>query len=44
MDVVPVELSAQVTEIGTLLLEAVPKDPVKPDERFRVELSVRAES
>jgi len=43
-DVVPVELSAQVTEIGTLLLEAVPKDPVKPDERFRVELSVRAEA
>lgn len=43
-DVVPVELSAQVTEVGTLLLEAVPKDPVKPDERFRVELSVRAEA
>jgi hypothetical protein len=43
-DVVPVELSAQITEIGTLLLEAVPKDPVKPDERFRVELSVRAEA
>jgi hypothetical protein len=42
-DVVPVELSAQVTEIGTLLLEAVPKDPVSPNERFRVELSVRAE-
>lgn len=42
-DVVPVMLSAQVTEIGTLLLEAVPTDPVRPDERFRVELSVRAE-
>ena len=42
-DVVPVELSSQVTEIGTLLLEAVPKEPVRPDERFRVELSVRAE-
>ena len=42
-DVVPVELSAQVTEIGTLLLEAIPKEPVREDERFRVELSVRAE-
>jgi hypothetical protein len=42
-DVVPVELSAQVTEVGTLLLEAVPKDPVSPNERFRVELSVRGE-
>jgi hypothetical protein len=42
-DVVPVGLTAQVTEVGTLLLEAVPKDPAKPDERFRVELSVRGE-
>ncbi|MBK8258286.1 MAG: Hsp70 family protein [Polyangiaceae bacterium] len=42
-DVVPVELSSQITEIGTLLLEAVPKEPVKDNERFRVELSVRAE-
>ncbi len=43
-DVVPVELSAHVTEVGTLLLEAVPKDPVTPNERFKVELSVRAEA
>jgi len=43
-DVVPVALSAHVTEVGTLLLEAIPKDPVSPNERFRVELSVRAES
>jgi hypothetical protein len=43
-DVVPVELSSQVTEVGTLLLEAIPKEPVRPNERFRVELSVRSEA
>jgi hypothetical protein len=32
-----------VTEVGTLLLEAVPTQPRKPDERWRVELSVRSE-
>ncbi len=41
-DVVPVRLRASVTEIGTLLLEAVPTAPQKPDERWKIELSVRA--
>jgi hypothetical protein len=41
-DVVPVRLRSQVTEIGTLLLEAEPVRPVKEGERWRVELSVRA--
>jgi hypothetical protein len=40
-DVVPVRLRAQVTEVGTLLLEAEPVRPLHPDERWRVELSVR---
>jgi hypothetical protein len=42
-DVVPVRLAAKVTEVGTLLVEAVPLSPQKPDERWRVELSVRHE-
>ncbi|HLM72801.1 MAG TPA: hypothetical protein VK459_08915, partial [Polyangiaceae bacterium] len=42
-DIVPVRLEASITEIGTLLLEAVPRDPQKPNERWRIELSVRAE-
>jgi hypothetical protein len=42
-DVVPVRLRARVTEVGTLLLEAEPLHPLKPDERWRVELSVRGE-
>ncbi len=42
-DIVPVRLEASVTEIGTLLLEAVPRDPQKPNERWRIELSVRSE-
>jgi hypothetical protein len=42
-DVVPVRLSASVTEVGTLLLEAVPTSPQKADERWKIELSVRAE-
>lgn len=42
-EVVPVHLRASVTEIGTLLLEAIPTRPQKPNERWRVELSVRAE-
>jgi len=41
-DVVPVRLSAQVTAIGTLLLEAVPLTPLTRDERWKVELSVRS--
>jgi hypothetical protein len=40
-DVVPVRLRSEVTEVGTLLLEAVPLSPLKLDERWRVELSVR---
>lgn len=42
-DVVPVKLRSSVTEVGTLLLEAVPLDPKKSDERWKVELSVRSE-
>jgi hypothetical protein len=42
-DVVPVRLRASVTEVGTLLLEAVPREPLKADERWKIELGVRAE-
>jgi hypothetical protein len=42
-DVVPVRLRSQVTEVGTLLLEAEPLRPLKVGERWRVELSVRAQ-
>jgi molecular chaperone DnaK (HSP70) len=42
-DVVPVHLRSQVTAVGTLLLEAEPARPLKVDERWRVELSVRAQ-
>jgi hypothetical protein len=42
-DVVPVRLRSTITEVGTLLLEAVPLTPKKKDERWKVELSVRAE-
>jgi hypothetical protein len=41
-DVVPVRLRASVTEVGTLLLEALPVLPKKKDERWKVELSVRS--
>ena len=40
-DVVPVRLDASITEVGTLLLEAVPREPQKPNERWRIELGVR---
>ncbi len=40
-DVVPVTLAATVTAIGTLLLEAVPREPLKHDERWKIELSTR---
>ena len=33
--------SSQITAVGTLLLEAEPVRPLKIDERWRVELSVR---
>jgi hypothetical protein len=42
-DVVPVSLRSSVTEVGTLLLEAIPREPKKKDERWKVELSVRSE-
>ena len=35
-DVVPVHLRAAVTEVGTLLLEAVPTAPKAPDERWKM--------
>jgi molecular chaperone DnaK (HSP70) len=40
-EVVPVRLRSQVTEMGTLLLEAEPIRPLREGERWRVELSVR---
>jgi hypothetical protein len=40
-DVVPVRLGASVTEVGTLLIEAVPTAPLVADERWKIELSVR---
>jgi hypothetical protein len=42
-DVVPVRLEARVTEVGTLLLEAVAVEPQKPDERWKIELGVRSD-
>ena len=42
-DVVPVKLRSTVTDVGTLLVEAVPLHAKKPDERWKVELSVRGE-
>jgi hypothetical protein len=41
-EVVPVKLHASVTEMGTLLLEAIPTQPRKANERWRIELSVRS--
>jgi hypothetical protein len=45
-DVVPVRLHASVTEIGTLLLEALPTAarPGAGDERWKIELSVRGDA
>jgi len=43
-DVVPVRLHASVTEVGTLLLEAVPRTAAKKDERWKIELSVRGDA
>ncbi|MCC6900653.1 MAG: Hsp70 family protein [Polyangiaceae bacterium] len=42
-DVVAVELAAQITPVGTLLLEAVPREPLKDGERWKIELGVRSE-
>jgi hypothetical protein len=38
-----VHLRAAVTEVGTLLLEAVPTAPKVADERWKLELNVRGE-
>lgn len=43
-DVVPIRLASQITPVGTLLLEAVPLEPLSDDERWKIELGVRAES
>ncbi|WP_394850790.1 Hsp70 family protein [Pendulispora brunnea] len=43
-DVVPVRLHASVTEVGTLMLEAVATQPRKPNERWGIELTVRGEA
>jgi hypothetical protein len=43
-DFVPIQLQASVTPIGTLKLEARPLQPLEPDERWKVELSVRRDS
>jgi molecular chaperone DnaK (HSP70) len=40
-DVVAVQLQASITAIGTLQLEAIAHQPLTPDERWQVELSVR---
>jgi len=41
-DVVPVRLRASMTEVGTLLLEAIPTVPLEANERWKIELNVRA--
>ncbi len=41
--VVPVSLRASVTEVGTLELEAVARQPRVPDERWKIELNVRGD-
>jgi molecular chaperone DnaK (HSP70) len=41
-DVVPVRLRAEITPVGTLLIEALPLAPREPDERWKIELGVRA--
>lgn len=43
-DVVAVTLAARVTEVGTLVLEAVPEVPKAAGERWQLELSVRDEA
>jgi len=42
-DIVAVRLQAAVTSVGSLLIEAVPVNPVTPNERWKVELNVRHE-
>lgn len=43
-DIVPIHLRASVTEIGTLLLEAVALKPATPDERWKIEFNVRGDT
>ncbi|MFO0658412.1 MAG: hypothetical protein U0165_01065 [Polyangiaceae bacterium] len=40
---VPIRLDASVTEVGTLLLEAVPENELTKGERWKIELSVRGD-
>jgi hypothetical protein len=40
---VPIRLESSVTEVGTLLIEAVPEQASAPNERWKIELSVRGE-
>lgn len=42
-EVVAVRLQASVTAVGSLLIEAVPLEPLVPNERWKVELNVRGE-
>jgi len=42
-EVVTVRLRAQVTAVGTLELKALPLDPRRPDEEWKVELAVRGQ-
>ncbi|MEO7109739.1 MAG: Hsp70 family protein [Polyangiaceae bacterium] len=42
--VVAVHLESAVTEIGTLVIEAVPTRPLRDDERWKIELNVRETS
>ncbi|MBX3129183.1 MAG: Hsp70 family protein [Polyangiaceae bacterium] len=43
-DVVPVRLHAAITPVGTLLLEALPLEPLSDAERWKLELGVRSAS
>jgi molecular chaperone DnaK (HSP70) len=43
-DFVPIRLQASVTPVGTLQLDARPLEPREPDERWKLELSVRRNS
>lgn len=42
-EMVPVTLRSSITEVGTLLLEAVPVTPKHADEAWKIELSVRGD-
>ena len=40
-DVVPVYLRSSITEVGTLLLEAIPFQSARENERWKIEFGVR---